>query len=198
MAAKVDIFNGALVALGEQDVLIDPEEASTAGKLLRVKYDSVRDATLEAHPWNFAGFLAQVAADAATPLWGFSNQFTLPADPYCLKVRALEDETLEFQVVGRKLLVDSAGPLNLIGTRRVTDTEEFTGLFVETIELHLAAKIAYGLTRSRPRADDLWGQYLAQLRQARSSDGQEGTPPTRADSEFLNARGGLSRGRSGR
>lgn len=195
MAAKVDIFNGALVALGEQDVLLNPEEISTAGKLLRVKYDSVRDATLEAHPWNFATERAQIAV-AGTPLWGFSNQFTLPADPYCLKVRELEDLTLDFVVEGRKLLVDSGGPLNLIYTRRVIDTEEFTGLFVETLQLHLAAKIAFGLTRSRTRSKDLWDQYLAQLRQARSSDGQEGTPPERADSEFINARGG--RLRSGR
>jgi hypothetical protein len=198
MAAKVDIFNGALVALGEQDVLLDPEEIATGGKLLRVKYDSVRDATLEAHPWNFAGVRVQIAADATAPLWGASNQFTLPADPYCLKVRELQDLTIDFVVEGRKLLVDAGGPLNLIYTRRVTDTEEFTGLFVETLELHLAAKIAFGLTRSNSRADALWAQYLAQLRQARSSDGQEGTPPERADSEFINARGGRSRGRSGR
>lgn len=189
MVSLTNIWNGALIGLGQTELIVDPNEASQPAKLCREKWESVRDATLEDHPWNFAMERVQLAALAAAPAFGFSHQYQLPAKPFCLKVRELDDEDLVWQVEGRRLLVDAAGPLNVRYTRRVTDTQLYPGLFVEAVSMHLAWKIAFGLTRDRNKQRDARKDYLDQLGQARGADGREGTPPERAESDFLRARG---------
>lgn len=190
MAAKVDIFNAALLLIGGKTV-DDPDGAAAAN--ISAIYAVTRDATLRLHTWNFAQARAVIAEEAAGPDFGFTYQYLLPADPYCLKARTIDnDPKLLFKVEGRNLLTDESGPINLLFTARVTDTESFDPLFVEVLELRLAAKLAYSKAATRSLAADLWTMAGERLTEARSADGQEGSPdamePDEARGDFLMSR----------
>ena len=53
MASEVQICNLALAKIGDQQIT-SLTENSKAGRLCNLVYEPLRDATLRAHPWNFA------------------------------------------------------------------------------------------------------------------------------------------------
>lgn len=183
----VSIANAALIQFGA-DTIMDLDEPSQAARLCKSRLGDVVDAVLRAHPWNAGLARARLAADSAAPAFGFARQFTLPTDPWCLRVLRLDDDTIPFKVEGRKLLTDAEGPLDVLYIARLTDPAGIDALLAAAIAARLAHEIAYALTNSRQMAADLWQAYEARLREARSIDGQEGSPePIEAD-EFLAAR----------
>jgi hypothetical protein len=187
MTSKVKIFNLALTQLGLARVG-SPDAEGDKAATLRDLYDDVLDATLEAHPWNFAEEIAQLAAMGTAPAFGFANQFAYPTDPFCLRVWRLEDRTIEWVAKGRKILTDAAGPLDVHYIKRVTDTSVFPGMFTLTFAAHLAWKSAYRLTQERTKEEDAERAWLKQLQTARSADAQEGNAPREDPSDFIDAR----------
>lgn len=188
MASETGIFNAALIEMGS-DVVIDPMEDSEQARTLSVRWPGVRDATLRAHPWNFALERAQLAALAQAPVWGFANQYQLPADPFCLRVLKVKDsEDIDWKVEGRKIKTDLGAPLNILYIKRVTDPNEYDALFIEAAAARLAAATAFRIMQSRTAAKDLWELYRDKLREAREIDAHEGTPDDFGDSDFLVAR----------
>ena len=79
MASVVDICNGALNQLGATTILSLTEDSKNA-RLCNSRFTQVRDALFRTHPWNCLQKRTELAKDTATPAWGFSSQFTLPAD----------------------------------------------------------------------------------------------------------------------
>ena len=83
MASVVDICNGALNQLGASTILSLTEDSKNA-RLSNARYTQVRDAVFRSHPWNCLQKRVQLATDTDTPAWGFTKQYTLPAD--CLSL----------------------------------------------------------------------------------------------------------------
>ena len=83
MASIVDICNGSLNQLGASTILTLTEDSKNA-RLCNARYTQVRDSLFRSHPWNCLTKRVELARDTDTPAWGFSYQFTLPAD--CLRV----------------------------------------------------------------------------------------------------------------
>lgn len=174
MASEVDIINSALNMVGASNIIARTEDSKSA-RVMNQRFDYVRDSCLRAHPWNCTVTRRVLAADSDTPAFGFTNQFTLPTDPYCLRVLHLDYLDIDFLVEGRKIHCDE-DTLNLVYVARVTDPNEWDQLLIEAIAARLAADTAYALVQSTSLMATMHQLYEAKLSEARFVDATEGTP----------------------
>jgi len=197
MASVVDLCNRALDLLGAANITALTENSKEA-RLCNGNFDDVRDAVLRSHPWNVAITRKNLAADSATPAFGFSFQFTLPTDPFCLRVLsfwnsnvnnevAAYDSNVMFKVEGRKIL-SNEDTCNIIYIGRVTDTEQYDSLLNKAISARLAAEIAYNITGSNSVAANMLTIYEARLKEAKGVDSMEGYPEQPQADDFTNIR----------
>ena len=63
-----------------QSTILTLTEDSKNARLCNARYTQVRDSLFRSHPWNCLTKRVELARDTDTPSWGFSYQFTLPAD----------------------------------------------------------------------------------------------------------------------
>jgi hypothetical protein len=197
MASVVDLCNRALDLLGAANITALTENSKEA-RLCNGNFDDVRDAVLRSHPWNVAITRKNLAADSATPAFGFSFQFTLPTDPFCLRVLsfwnsnvnnevAAYDSNVMFKIEGRKIL-SNEDTCNIIYIGRVTDTEQYDSLLNKAISARLAAEIAYNITGSNSVASNMLTIYEARLKEAKGVDSMEGYPEQPQADDFTNIR----------
>ena len=174
MTTDVQICNTALNQIGASTILTLSDDSKPA-RLLNQRYSFVRDAVFRAHPWNCLITRATIAKDVAEPAFEFGSQFTLPTNPYCLRVLNLSQLDIIHRVEGRKILCNEA-TLDLVYVARITDVTQYDILLFETIAAALAADIAYPLVGSVSLAADMRVLYEAKLSEARFVDATEGTP----------------------
>ena len=72
------------------------------------------------------------------------SQYTLPTDPYCLRLLSLDDLSIVHRVEGRKILTDES-KINIVYVARITDPQQYDTLLIETIAARMAADIAYSI-----------------------------------------------------
>jgi len=174
MASEVETINSALNMLGATNIISRGEDSKSA-RVTNQRFDAVRDAVFRAHPWNCLVTRVALAADSDTPAFDWSYQFTLPTDPYCLRVMQLDYLDIDFQVEGRKILTDES-TINLIYLARVEDPNEWDSLLNETIAARLAADISFAMVQSTSLTANLYALYESKLSEARFTDATEGTP----------------------
>lgn len=185
MASIVDICNGALNQLGASTILSLTEDSKNA-RLCNARYTQVRDSVFRSHPWNCLQKRIQLAADTATPAWGFAKQYTLPAD--CLRLLTILDYDADYKVEGRKILTDLSA-VKILYVARITDPNEYDELLRETLSAALAADIAYAVTSSNPTAANMYQLFQSKLKEARFVDATEGynTNPDNGQSDVIGA-----------
>tara|TARA_B110000858_G_scaffold141847_1_gene161016 strand:+ start:125 stop:706 length:582 start_codon:yes stop_codon:yes gene_type:complete len=185
MASVVDICNGSLNQLGASTILTLTEDSKNA-RLCNARYTQVRDSLFRSHPWNCLIKRVELAKDTATPSWGFSYQFTLPAD--CLRVITILNYDYDYKIEGRKVLANHA-TVKIQYVSRVTDANEYDELLRETISASLAADIAFAVTSSNPTASNMYKLFQDKLREARFVDATEGqnTNPDNGQSDVVGA-----------
>ena len=137
-----------------------------------------RDAVLRAHPWNFAITRATLAQLSTTPAYEYAYQYSLPTDPYCLRVLSMEYQDYVFKIehlagTGRVLLSDES-TAKILYIAKITDTAQFDSLFVDALTAKLAADLSYPVTNSTSLQLQMHKLYELKLSEARSIDGQEG------------------------
>jgi len=173
-------------------------ENSKEARLCNRRFETVRDAVLRAHPWNAAIARADLAQDSATPAFGFNFQYTLPNDPYCLRVLSFwnvnvdneltpYDSQVMYKIEGRKILSNEE-TCKIIYVSRVTDTEQYDALLSSTIAHRLASETAYAITGSNSIAQQMFSLYETRIREARSMDAMEGQPDKMIADDFINIR----------
>ena len=190
MASVVDICNGALNQLGASTILSLTEDSKNA-RLCNARYTQVRDSLFRSHPWNCLIKRVELARDTETPSWGFSYQFTLPAD--CLRVLTILN--YDYKIEGRKIVANH-DTVKIQYVARITDPNQYDELLRETISAALAADIAYAVTSSNPVASNMYNLFQDKLKEARFVDATEGqnTNPDNGQSDvvgassFINAR----------
>ena len=170
MASIVDICNVALNQLGATTILSLTEDSKNA-RLCNSRYTQVRDALFRSHPWNCLQKRIELAADSVAPAWGFSYQYTLPAD--CLRLLVILDYDSNYKVEGRKVLSNTSS-MKILYVARVTDPNEYDELLRETLSAALGADIAYGVTSSSPVTQNMYTLFQNKLRDARFVDSTEG------------------------
>jgi len=170
MASVVDICNGALNQLGASTILSLTEDSKNA-RLCNARYTQVRDAVFRSHPWNCLQKRVQIEADSDAPAWGFTKQYTLPAD--CLRVLTILDYDADYKIEGRKILTDNS-TMKILYVSRIEDPNEYDELLRETLSAALAADIAYAVTSSNPTASNMYNLFQDKLKDARFVDSTEG------------------------
>jgi hypothetical protein len=185
MASIVDICNGALNQLGASTILSLTEDSKNA-RLCNARYTQVRDSVFRSHPWNCLQKRIQLAADTATPAWGFTKQYTLPAD--CLRLLTILDYDADHKVEGRKILTDLSA-VKILYVARITDPNEYDELLRETLSAALAADIAYAITSSNPLTANMYNLFKDKLKEARFVDSTEGqnTDPSKGMADVMDA-----------
>ena len=170
MASVVDICNGALNQLGATTILSLTEDSKNA-RLCNARYTQVRDGIFRSHPWNCLQLRTSLAKDSTAPAWGFTAQFTLPAD--CLRLLYIIDYDSNYKVEGRKILSNTS-TMKILYISRVEDPNQYDELLRETLSAALAADIAYGITSSNPVSEKMNTLFQDKLRDARFVDATEG------------------------
>ena len=174
MASEVDIINSAMNMIGASNIIARDED-SKAARVSNQRYDSIRDAVLRAHPWNCAVTRRSLAPDSETVAFDWDYQFTLPADPYCLRVLRLDYLDIEFRVEGRKIVTNEQSR-NLIYIARGPDPHPYDTLLQEAIAARLAADVSFTLSQSTSLTQNMYSLYESKLKEARFVDATEGTP----------------------
>ena len=177
MATEVSICSNALRRLGDDPITSLTDDTERA-RLCNAFYTDARDAVLRSHPWNFAITRASLAQLSDTPSYGFAYQYSLPTNPYCLRVLEMEYPDYIFKVEnvathGRVLLTDE-GTAKILYIARITDTNLFDSMFVDVLTAKLSLDLAYPVTNSLQVQQQMQKLYQTKLSEARSIDGQEG------------------------
>ncbi|MBT0726813.1 hypothetical protein HGT73_05350 [Rosenbergiella australiborealis] len=171
MTSSVSICSNALLALGGHPIN-DLSEATEHARLCANIYPTVRNNLLRAHPWNCAVKRVVLSPTTATPIFGFSQQFTLPSDLLrLLSVGEVADD-IDYQLEGNRLLAN----INMLKVRyifRNEDESTWDAALIQVAEAMMQARLAYAVTGSTSLRDSLTQEANYLLRQAKSIDGQE-------------------------
>jgi len=198
-----DIGNGALIKLKQEASItqLDPPKTPVENLVAEVLPD-IRRATLRAYPWNFAIKRITITSDTATPLFGFSKQFTFPPDflrylnRYDSEGRLFIEDSELYQIEQNKLLLrdDNQGSVNIRYIFDNTVVALWDPLFVELMKLEVAIAISSNFVGGKGWVTSLKQDLLNVQTQARAIDGQERPPIHIRRSEWTRSR----RGRRGR
>ena len=174
MAGTIEICNNALILLRAEPIM-DIDEANDRGVACKQFYQPTVDGVLRSFPWNCATIRVQLIRLVDAPVYGFSYQFTLPVDPFCLRVLEIEDQDVDtvYKIEGRKLLIDEDSvKIKYIGR---IDEGDFDSLLTQTISAKLASYLCHAITGKANLFDSMMKLYQYCLDEAKSVDSQEGT-----------------------
>ncbi len=183
MPSKVDMCNNALQKIGVRtilDLLDDTEQA----RQCNIRFTQLLESLLCITPWTFAMAREQLAADSVAPAFEYAYRHRLPSD--CLQVLD-EYNNYPYRVEGKFIFSDSS-PVKLIYTKRITDMNELSPLFIEMFQDQLAMELAIPLAGSASLRQAMAEDLRLSKKLARSKDAQQGTPKKIADGEWITIR----------
>ena len=192
MTTAVQIASNALLMLGQHPISAFTEN-NEQGRIASNLWPTVRDFTLRQHPWNCAIKRVQLSPLVDAPVWEFSLAYQLPGDWLrTLKVsegsQSGNEPLIRYRMDGRSILTD-INPVFLRYIWRNIDPETYDAMLVGVLETAMAAKMAYGVTKSTAVAGSMLEQYLFLLKQAKAVDGLEDVPEDSPDSPLISVRG---------
>ena len=200
MTSNIDIANSALNLLGASFISAF-DENSKAARIVNQRYDSIRDNVFRAHPWNCLIRRQDLAQLTALPVFGYSFQYALPTDPYCLRVLEFSNGSMSypqdnmmnnsggpaFVIEGRNIVTDE-GTAKIKYVARITDPNEYDSGLIEALSMRLAAEMAYAITGSTSMVQITTSAYDQSLKEARFVDSTEGATRRIEASDFIEAR----------
>ena len=170
MASDVDIINAGLRKLGEQPITSRTDQSPQA-RIANATYEAIRDAMLRGTPWNFAMKRTSLAADAATPEWGFARQFTLPSD--LLRLHVINNaRDNEWRKEGNTIATSLDAPLQILYVARVSENDMDVS-FREALAAKCAFEWAESLSQTSSVVQQMYGMARELLQLAKTADGQE-------------------------
>jgi len=181
--SKVEIANLALMHVGD-NVITSFSDGTAAANSINTVYETVRDAVLRDHIWNFAVKQATPSLDATAPIYGFNNRFDMPTD--LLRLIEIEDNP-KYKIEGRFILTDS-NPINIRYVYKNETVTEYDSMFVQALAVRLAATIAERLTQSSTLSEELLSVYRLYLKDAKSVDAQANYPDDLEANLWLDSR----------
>lgn len=184
MATAVSICSNALILLGEKPISSFTEGTRAAQVASNLYPDMARD-FLRAHPWNVAMKRVQLAPTTA-PAFGWGSAFLLPND--CLRVWEVKQGAVdvEHKVEGRTVVADVTG-VDLVYISNLPE-DKWDAVMVTAMTYRMAGAMAYAITKSAALADGWMTAAERKFREAKTMDGQEGTPDDFGDNPLLSSR----------
>jgi hypothetical protein len=193
MTSNVDICNSALNMVGAS-IITSLTEDTKAARVCNQRYPFVRDAVFRAHPWNCLIRRVKLGRDATAPAYKYAYRYTLPSDPYCLRVLTISDDgdderrDIDYKVEGNRFLLTDQGAVYIQYISRDEDPNQYDVLLTEALAARMASDIAYPLVGSSALSTNLFAIYEIKLREARFADAQEGYPDDIIADTFISAR----------
>jgi hypothetical protein len=189
LASVVGIWNRALQKLGAERVASITENSVNA-RACQAAYEAVRDALLEDYEWSCATTRVQLAASTDEPEFGKARSFPLPSDFIRLAHPYPEDNTndRDWVVEGQSIYTNESAPLDVRYIYRLTNANEMTSLFRETLSTFLAFELCEELTQSNTKKDILEKDCEKMIRRARSSNAIQKIAATMPEDPWLTAR----------
>lgn len=176
MASKVQICNLALIKIGES-IITSLTDNTERAKACNIIFDDMADEVMSEGPWTSAVARAKLNQLSDTPNHGFSYQYQLPTDPYCLKVLRIDEDLdglYEYKIEGSKLLTDLTS-VNIEYIGRIEDTEQYDVDLKKAIISRLAAELSYRFTGSASVTEKLIQEYKENLANGLSNNNQQGS-----------------------
>jgi hypothetical protein len=189
-SSAVEIVNSALNKLGASTISslgADSKEAILANQ----QYDIIRQELLRSHPWNFAIARVSLAQTGNTPAFEYDYEYVIPSDV----LRILDVEFPEERFViehnpddNTRVILTNNSTMKIKYIKDVEDVTKFDANFCEVFSARLAAEFAFNLTGKTTVMEQMYNLYETLLRNARSFDAQEGTPPQVTADLWINQR----------
>lgn len=193
MASQTEVVNLALTKLG-QDRVINIDDDTEPGRVMRALWSMALDSLLSAHPWKFAIVRAELAALADAPLNQWSLQYQLPEA--CLKLVQVSSDWVfyvmdvqTFELEGGRILTDEAAPLPVRYVQRSPTVGTWPALFARTMAMQLAADACEKLTGSNTKAERALVELDQTIKLAKQMNAIERPPQRRPETSWLRARG---------
>lgn len=197
-AGIVSICNRALQILGS-GTLTAINEDSTAGRVMSVAYEPVRDAELGRRRWRFSIKRASIPALATAPDSDFGYEYPLPGD----YLRLIEGGDIVasadlsdyrgspaalYQVEGKAILTNLPAPLAVRYIARITDVSMFSPPFCEALAARIAYECCYRITESTAKEETCLRRYTLAIREAVQANAIERAPESIGDDTWVMAR----------
>lgn len=188
MPSETDCLNDALGQIGASRIGSIGDGSVNANHCLTF-YPTLRDGLIRSFKWNFSLVRAALAQDATAPAFGFAYSYTLPSDPWCLRVweyvganpssgTVLPVEAglvAKYKVEGRKILSND-GQVSIQYGARITNPDLWDAMFYQMVTTWLASKLANAIPKDGQKSRELLGQVNEILLPlALAADGQEGS-----------------------
>jgi len=175
--SKIGICNMALARIGAARVnaldYAPSDQIPIEAELCLLWYDQILDEVLTLHNWNFAIEPKDISAASTTaPAWGYTNRYTLPTNPYCLRVIRLDDQDIEWRRQGNCLVMDES-EAKILYMGRETDAARYTALFIAALYTRLAQRLLPGLSEKYDLAEGLEADFQRTMSDARHFDAVE-------------------------
>lgn len=210
MANKLDIYNWALIRIGEQTIE-DENERSASAELLRYIYDLTRQSLMRSYPWNFCQDTAELTQIADEEPPDYLYVYQLPSD--CLfptKLVAQNTDVVsewdyeqmryigendEWEIRRDNKLYSNVSGLIIKYTVDHKDESKWDELFVDAMAWRLASEIAMQITKNEEVRAQCARAFINTMAHARGMQGAEGQKRLRIAREWVGAhRGRMRRG----
>jgi len=185
MASPVDICNSALIKIGVEPI-VSLDDDSKEARLCKEQYPKIRDEIIGSHLWNFAMKRETLADLGITPAFGYSYTFALPAD--YIRVLHTNNKSIRFKIEQNKRLLTNLDSISILYIAKIEDVSMYSPIFREALAYQLAVDLSYALVQNSSLSERLNAKAMIKLRDARSFDGQEGTPDELMADVWLNDR----------
>lgn len=183
---KEELVNMALTLLGEEPIT-DILEDNKPARFANAHFDNVRREVLRSSNWTVATKRASLSASATGPVWGFTFNYTLPAD--FLKLIGTSEPQERYRIEGIEIATDLS-PMEIRYVFDLTDISRMDSLLQSAIAAKLAWDMAVPITSSRELMQDMARIYADRLAEARYIDASEGPVQVVEGSRWVDARQG--------
>ena len=195
--SDVAIVNLALTKIGAKTINALDQDGETA-RAANTVYEMVRDAELQANPWNFSIRRASLAASSNTPAFGYDLQYPVPAD--FLRLYEIDGYPVQFPTEdpyfaieshsndGLVILTNQTAPLDIRYVAKITDTSKYDPLFVHALACSLALALCDRLTQHEGKVDRIAQEYEMRLSRAKRVDAIQNPPIPYPESTWILSR----------
>lgn len=176
MTSQVQICNLALSRLGASTITALTDN-TTEAKLCNTFFTDIADEVMIEGSWPCTIKRTGLARTTNTPSFGFTYEYQLPVDPFCLKVLQIDEDipgSIDYRIEGDKLLTDES-TVKIRYIARLTDTEDWDTFLRRAFISRLASELAYPLTGEESKARAELEKYEMYVQRGLAQAGQQGS-----------------------
>ena len=158
-----------------QSPISDLEATDAKSQKCKRIYDMALGEVLEEEEWKFNKARVEISVDPVAPISEWTYAYTLPPD--CGQPKRInDDDSIEWEVEGEKILTDASSPIILEYIKNVeNDPNKWLIGFRKAFTSYLAARYAEAFPQDGDKASAKLQEYEHNLQKAMANNGQVGS-----------------------